>query len=233
MFKTLVLLYIATLVAGDFTPTAPGPGDSYAAGSMCPIKWNVGDWRNVSIVLMSGSNGEMKRVTAVANGLDGSDPSLTPYNWTCPEVSPYSAIYFYQFTNGDDLQNSKWTTRFQITSPSGAYTPPEHDSQPNGDPIPWGTGTLSNSNSTSTPSNSSSTTKDDASTSEDSFYTTRKLPRTASPERQASPTLSLPANSPVGYSASMYSGARSEAKGQYWSASLSAVCIVWFVSWLM
>ncbi|KAK1236635.1 hypothetical protein PQX77_000187 [Marasmius sp. AFHP31] len=216
MFKILALLYIATLVAGDFTPTAPGPGDSYATGSMCSIRWNVGEWRNMSIMLMSGSNTEMKPVTVVATGLDGSDPSLTPYNWTCPEVSPNSAIYFYQ-----------------ITSPSGANTPPEHDSQPNGDPIPWGTGTLSNSSSAGAPSNNSSTTKDNASTSEDSSYTTRKLPRTASSERQASPTLSLPANSPVGYSASMYSGARSEAKGQYWSASLSAVCIVWFISWLV
>ncbi|KAL0574672.1 hypothetical protein V5O48_007288 [Marasmius crinis-equi] len=115
MLNTLVLLCIANLVAGDFTPTAPGPGDSYAAGSQCQIKWEVGDWKNVTISLMSGSNSQMEQITTVVSGLDGSNPSLSPYNWTCPEVSPYSAIYFYQFTNGEDVQNRKWTTRFTVS----------------------------------------------------------------------------------------------------------------------
>lgn len=46
--------------------------------------------------LMSGSNGNMSAVTTVASGLDGTNSTLSPYNWTCPEVDPYSAIYFYQ-----------------------------------------------------------------------------------------------------------------------------------------
>lgn len=46
--------------------------------------------------LMSGSNDNMSLVTNVASGLDGADTSLSPYNWTCPEVDPYSTIYFYQ-----------------------------------------------------------------------------------------------------------------------------------------
>jgi hypothetical protein len=45
---------------------------------------------------MSGSNNNMSFVTNVASGLDGTDATLTPFNWTCPEVDPYSAIYFYQ-----------------------------------------------------------------------------------------------------------------------------------------
>lgn len=45
---------------------------------------------------MSGSNDNMSTVATVASGLDGTDSSLSPYNWTCPEVDPYSAIYFYQ-----------------------------------------------------------------------------------------------------------------------------------------
>ncbi len=45
---------------------------------------------------MSGSNDNMTRVTTVASGLDGTDSSRSPYTWTCPEVDPYSAVYFYQ-----------------------------------------------------------------------------------------------------------------------------------------
>lgn len=45
---------------------------------------------------MSGPNLAMTKVTTVATGLDGSDATLTPFNWTCPGVTPCSAIYFYQ-----------------------------------------------------------------------------------------------------------------------------------------
>lgn len=64
--------------------------------------------------LMSGSNNNMSTVKNVATGLDGTDSSLTPYSWSCPEVDPYSAIYFYQFTNGDDTLTRTWTTRFTV-----------------------------------------------------------------------------------------------------------------------
>lgn len=47
---------------------------------------------------MSGSNKNMSLVTNVVVGLDGTDDSLSPYSWTCPEVDPYSNIYFYQVT---------------------------------------------------------------------------------------------------------------------------------------
>ena len=38
----------------------------------------------------------MTLVTNVVASLDGANNTLTHYNWTCPEVNPYSAIYFYQ-----------------------------------------------------------------------------------------------------------------------------------------
>ena len=66
------------------------------------------------IDLMSGSNNNMSLVTNVVNGLDGTDESLSPFSWTCPEVDPYSTIYFYQFTNGDDISTRAWTTRFTV-----------------------------------------------------------------------------------------------------------------------
>ncbi|KAI0771613.1 Ser-Thr-rich glycosyl-phosphatidyl-inositol-anchored membrane family-domain-containing protein [Trametes elegans] len=152
MFSVTLLVFSAGLALAEVTPTAPGPGDAFAAGSDCTIKWDAdtsGQWTNVSISLMSGSNNNMTRVTTVASGLDGTDSNLTPYNWTCPDVNPYSAIYFYQFTNGDDKESSAWTTRFTITSPRGDSETPEHDTQPNGDSIPWGDGNLAPSNDVS------------------------------------------------------------------------------------
>jgi hypothetical protein len=61
----------------------------------------LGVWRRDSAVeyrvgLMSGSNTNMSLVTEVARGVDGTDQDLLAYDWTCPEVEPYSAIYFYQ-----------------------------------------------------------------------------------------------------------------------------------------
>lgn len=64
--------------------------------------------------LMTGSNSNMTLVTNVVEGLDGTDSSLSPYTWTCPDVDPYSAIYFYQFYAVDDKSNPAWTTRFTV-----------------------------------------------------------------------------------------------------------------------
>ncbi|TFK89817.1 hypothetical protein K466DRAFT_486015, partial [Polyporus arcularius HHB13444] len=145
MLPLLLLAATSVVAAAKFTPTAPGPGETFAAGSPCTIQWNAdtsGKWTNVSIYLMSGPNDNMTRLTTVASGLDGTDDSLSPYDWTCPAVRPYSAIYFYQFTNGDNLKGSQWTARFAITSPSGDVEPPEHKTQPDGDASPWGEGHL-------------------------------------------------------------------------------------------
>lgn len=49
-----------------------------------------------SIDLMAGPNSENQLVTNVVSGLDGTDDSLTPFKWTCPNVDPNSAIYFYR-----------------------------------------------------------------------------------------------------------------------------------------
>ncbi|THG99320.1 hypothetical protein EW026_g3018 [Hermanssonia centrifuga] len=146
MIMTLPLLY--TRVLADFTPTTPGPGETYNAGSNCTITWDVdnsGTWTNITIDLKSGSNSNMSLVTNVASGLDGTDPSLTPFTWTCPEVDPYSAIYFYQFTNNGDSSTAKWTTRFTIASLTDDSVTPEYPQQPNGDNIPWGEGQLASS----------------------------------------------------------------------------------------
>ena len=35
--------------------------------------------------------------------------------WTCPDVTPYSDIYFYEFSH-DGALDPTWTTRFIITN---------------------------------------------------------------------------------------------------------------------
>ncbi|KAI5893531.1 uncharacterized protein SCHCODRAFT_02677580 [Schizophyllum commune H4-8] len=153
----------------NFTPTAPGPGDVFAAGGNCTIQWAVdqsGSWNNVTIDLMSGSNNNMSFVANVASGLDGTDASNTPFNWTCPEVDPYSDIYFYQFTNGEDKMDAKWTTRFTISSSSGEVDPPANPTQPDGSQIPWGVGHVSNSTSQA----SNATTQSVAAPEDDDYF---------------------------------------------------------------
>ncbi|KAI0699441.1 hypothetical protein BC835DRAFT_1526282 [Cytidiella melzeri] len=161
-----LLLCVLTTVKAGLTPTAPGPGQTFEAGSNCTIRWDVdqsGRWNNVTIDLMSGSNMNMSLVTHVVSGLDGTDSSLTPFNWTCPEVDPYSAIYFYQFTNDGQSGDPMWTTRFTIASPNNETIPPAYDTQPSGDAIPWGIGQLLANNSASSSTAANSTTACDPS----------------------------------------------------------------------
>ncbi|KIK68092.1 hypothetical protein GYMLUDRAFT_155635 [Collybiopsis luxurians FD-317 M1] len=190
-----VLFYVFTVALGDsgITPTAPGPGDKFKAGSLCTIQWQPGNWSEFSITLMSGSNLQMQPVKLVASDLNGSDASVSSYNWTCPEVDPYSAIYFYQFTEGNDTANSKWTTRFTITSPSGDSTPPPNATQSNGDAIPWGFGSLRNSTFTSTAT--AATTPSTPTTSFTSSGMRKSKSATAtSTKRQPTPTLNVPSS---------------------------------------
>lgn len=116
----LLLSLHALLTWGQVMPTTPGPNETYTAGSLCSVAWDLGasgTWKNMTIGehvcelawvsprlnnaadLMSGANNNMSLVTNVAMNLDGTNQSLTPYNWTCPEVDPYSSIYFYQVSS--------------------------------------------------------------------------------------------------------------------------------------
>jgi len=92
---------------------------------------------------MSGSNLNMSLVTNVATAIDGTDTSLSPFNWTCPDVDPHSDIYFYQFSQFDLPDNKTWTeSTLQIASKDGNVTAPEFAAQPSGDPPAWGNGKL-------------------------------------------------------------------------------------------
>ncbi|GAA5852066.1 hypothetical protein JCM5353_003008 [Sporobolomyces roseus] len=130
-------------VAADAVPTSPGPGDSFNEGSPCPIQWNLdttGTWTDFTIQLMTGSNFQMTPLATVASGLDGTKGE-GKYEWTCPEVEPNSAIYFYQFTQTGG--NTSWTTRFTIASATGETTEPTETTMVNGVAVGYGTGRLS------------------------------------------------------------------------------------------
>ncbi|EGG04421.1 uncharacterized protein MELLADRAFT_72374 [Melampsora larici-populina 98AG31] len=158
----LILLGTSAVRAG-VTPTAPGPGQVFNEGSDCTIQWNLdttGKWTSFSIDLKTGSNQAMQLVTNVASGLDGTK-GATSHSWKCPDVTPNSAIYFYEFSQAGE--STTWTTRFTIASSSGATTPPTESTQPDGKKIPWGTGSLANG-ATPTPSTTPSTSAANTST---------------------------------------------------------------------
>jgi hypothetical protein len=95
----------------------------------------------MTIKLRTGSNLDMKDIQVVATGQDGSVAGK--FDWDCPDVTPQSAIYFYEFTApGAAAEGAQWTTRFTIADATGATTPPENAAQPDGDAIPWGVGAL-------------------------------------------------------------------------------------------
>ncbi|KAK4056079.1 hypothetical protein OIO90_002810 [Microbotryomycetes sp. JL221] len=170
-------------VSAAVTPTAPGPNDVYREGGQCEAEWNrdsTGDWDSFDIDLMSGSNLQMRRVTRIASGLDGAS-STTSLKFDCPDVEPNSKIYFLQFSqNGNDPQ---WTTRFTIAAADGSTTAPANSTQPGGQAIPWGYGTLAgqtsdedddglSSSQTSAPNSAAGTTSSSTSSAANAMSTT-------------------------------------------------------------
>jgi hypothetical protein len=157
MFAKLLIAAItlpALLVWADPNPNVPGPGDSYKEGGNCLIQWDAdttGKWTNMQIELKTGDNYNMVPLMPVTT-IDGT--KQTQFVWTCPKVSPNSAIYFYEFSTTSS-PTKYWTTRFTITDPNGNSVPPLQTTQPNGDKIPWGNGTVVDA-SNSLPASSSS-----------------------------------------------------------------------------
>ncbi|KAF6753492.1 hypothetical protein DFP72DRAFT_751064, partial [Ephemerocybe angulata] len=148
-FSLPTILAAAALVGvvrADVTPSEPGPGTKFNAGTTCTVSWE-GDkdsttaWKDMSIQLMTGDNFAMVHLTTVATAQDGTTDGR--FNYPCPEVTPNSNIYFYQFTATGAAGVKTWTTRFTIASATGETTEPANPTQPGtNDPVPWGTGKL-------------------------------------------------------------------------------------------
>ncbi|KAF8843131.1 hypothetical protein BDN67DRAFT_239401 [Paxillus ammoniavirescens] len=119
----------------------PGPGDVYTSGRPCSFEWKsdaIRTWKNVTLELMNGSDYKRSSVMCGGSVLDGTSEST--YNFTCPNVTPNSNIYFCQTFNEADVENPVWTARFTIASPTGVVTPAEYSRQPGGSPTAWGDG---------------------------------------------------------------------------------------------
>ncbi|KAI0718585.1 hypothetical protein C8T65DRAFT_737227 [Cerioporus squamosus] len=138
------VLAVAQDVVPGIVPTAPGPSDVFKEGTNCTLSWNPdpsGLWKETNVELMSGDNWNMVHITTVTT-FDGTDATKTSYSYPCPDVTPNSAIYFYQFSSPAAPKNLTWTTRFTIAAADGSTTPPANDTQPDGQKIPWGVGAL-------------------------------------------------------------------------------------------
>ncbi|KAJ8661545.1 hypothetical protein O0I10_002812 [Lichtheimia ornata] len=142
-------------------PSYPDPGAIWTAGKQYQILWgddgkspSVNEsWTNFKIDFMTGDNANQTFLTNVAKDLDGS--KTTSYTWTAPHVDPYSAIYFFMFTNA--AGETAWTTRFGIVAKDGDTLVPEQEkTQSTGEKIPWGNGKLVDNN-TNTATNASTT----------------------------------------------------------------------------
>ena len=138
-------------------------------GSPLLIQWDTTTnqaWKSMEITFMTGSNQNMTELYTVATGIDGTSSGAGKLLWTAPNVSPNSAIYFFQFTHNG--QDPTWTTRFAIADSTGAVSSPPYAKQPEGPAIPWGLGKIvsgSVSAASSTGSSSSSASASGASAS--------------------------------------------------------------------
>jgi len=144
---TAVLASSAVLLSQAIVvPNEPGPGDSFDEGQTCHIGWG-GDtssgsttaWKNMAIELMTGPNEAMIHITTVAQGQDGTVAGT--FDYTCPQVTPNSPIYFYQFT-APGTSNYTWTGRFTIAAADGSSTPAQQTEQSDGQTVAYGTGAL-------------------------------------------------------------------------------------------
>jgi hypothetical protein len=148
---TVLASSAAIFVHADPDPTSPGPGDVFIEGQACSINWNpdtTGVWKTMIIQLKTGDNFDMVNLTTVGT-VDGTDATHTSFSYPCPKVTPHSPIYFYQFSSSAS-NNSVWTGRFTITDSLTDIVPAAESTQPDGSAIPWGTGALANSTSTTT-----------------------------------------------------------------------------------
>lgn len=187
-------------LVGMVAPNAPGPGDSFKQGESCHTSWAADDsgsttaWKDMNIELMSGSNEAMVHLTTVATGQDGTVAGT--FDYTCPEVTPNSAIYFYQFTAPGN-NGFAWTTRFTIAAADGTTTTPtETETLKDGTIVPWGHGALVDP-STAVAAPTFNTTGSGSSESSGSSAGSAPTSGSSTPASSSSPSSTKPTSSPA------------------------------------
>lgn len=201
-----IIAAAATFARAQVFPTEPA-GEVYQTGQTCHIAWkgdtnSTTNWKDMAIQLMSGSNLDMKHITTVATGQDGTVEGT--FDHECPEVTLNAAIFFYQFTAPNaGFNNTQWTTRFTIKGADGHLDEPRNAVQPPPDnkPIPWDVATLkdpsqavaapafaSPGGAASTTSTSTATTVGQTTTSSTSSQQTTRMITTTSSSSTPTPT---------------------------------------------
>ncbi|KAG9080897.1 hypothetical protein FRC06_006010 [Ceratobasidium sp. 370] len=140
-----IVAVVAGVVSASPNPTEPSSTSVFNIGQTCSIKWDpdtTGSWKQMNIQLMTGDNWNMIHITTIAQNIDATDATKNTFSYDCPEVTPTSAIYFYQFSSPANATDLLWTTRFTIAGPNGETTTPTETTQPDGQKIPWGKGAL-------------------------------------------------------------------------------------------
>ncbi|WRT66854.1 uncharacterized protein IL334_003817 [Kwoniella shivajii] len=220
--KTISLFAFALLsVNAIVSPTSPDGSTVVKVGDKINALWtadSTDNWKNVEIQLMTGDNLQMVPLATIATGIDGT--STTSYSFDAPDVSPYSKIYFLQFTNGGDMTNVTWTTRFTIAGADGSTTDPTNSTVYSGTTVQWGTGTLLSGVTTDGSSNSSSSGVSSASASMASMSVS--MIDSSMAMSSASASASVSASESASAASMSASGSTSSASAAASSASASA-----------
>ncbi|KAL1407443.1 hypothetical protein Q8F55_006876 [Vanrija albida] len=189
MYALAFALALARVASAAITLEAPGADTNVKPGDHITASWltdDTGSWTAMDINFMSGSDDAPIQLTQLATGIDATDPNATTYQFTVPNVNPYSQIYFLQFTtgNGSDFVDSP---RFTISSPDGTTTPPTGQATDgSGNTYNWGNGSLADSaNSTSAPASTSSGAQSGVGANGVTLYTNNINTGTNLPEGQA------------------------------------------------
>ncbi|KAK4683685.1 hypothetical protein P7C73_g6547, partial [Tremellales sp. Uapishka_1] len=181
------------------TPTSPDASTVVKVGDSIDALWTAdttGTWTDVEIQLMTGDNYQMVALETLASGLDGT--STTTFSAVAPDVSPYSKIYFLQFTEGGNVSTATWTTRFTIAGADGSTTDPTNSTvyPSSTTPVQWGTGVLvSNSTSDASASSSSSAVASSSTSASTSTSSASSMTSTAVVDAASSSSSTAPASS--------------------------------------
>jgi len=142
---SIIALALASSVFAQPSPLTPAAAQE---GTDCVITWvpdATGKWTDTNIQLMTGDNNDMVPLTTVTT-IDTTSGAPATFTWTCPDITVYSAIYFYQFSHASEPSNLIWTTRWAIEGAGGSIVPPPNATQPDAahSAVPWGVGALQN-----------------------------------------------------------------------------------------
>ncbi|KAK8870058.1 hypothetical protein IAR55_000628 [Kwoniella newhampshirensis] len=224
---TALLSLTSSVVNAIVTPTSPDGATVVRVGQQINALWTADTtdgWNNVEIQLMTGDNFNMVPLATVVSGIDGT--TATSYSFAAPDVTPYSKIYFLQFSNGGNATALTWTTRFTIAGTDGSVTDPTNSTVYSGTTVQWGTGTLlsavSSSNTTSStapsaavsPSASASADVFSASASSSTDSAAASTSASASASTWASMSLSASSTSASAAAAAATTSARSSGAGR-------------------